>query len=164
MNELFDNSDEWRESWSAEKLGRVLGVTSRRVNQLVREQVLPQPTKAGRHDPELAVPAFLAFIMRRVDGATLKTALIRRTVLDVEKRELDLKIRSGELVEAAAVKRTFYKAGRQVRDQLLAIPNRVSALLAAELEPNKVHDMLSKEISQALHELGNGHPPGKLHG
>lgn len=49
-----------------------------------------------------------------------------------------------------------FEVGRRVRDALMVIPNRLSALLAAEQDRHKVHEMLEKEIRQALEYLSSG--------
>jgi hypothetical protein len=46
----------------------------------------------------------------------------------------------------------FTKA-RTVRDNLLNIPDRLAATLAAEADVDKVHQMLTGEIRKALDEL-----------
>jgi hypothetical protein len=38
---------------------------------------------------------------------------------------------------------------------MLNIPNRLAAVLAAETDPRRVHDLLSTEIRKALTEFSN---------
>lgn len=74
------------------------------------------------------------------------------------KIELDEKM--GALVDSEQVKLTAYNAARQVRDALLNIPTRISAILAAESDQNRVAEILTGEIRQALEALtkgGTGH-------
>ena len=46
--------------------------------------------------------------------------------------------------------------GRQIRDNILAIPNRVAPLLAASRDSADVHRLLDEELRTALRVLANG--------
>ncbi len=46
-----------------------------------------------------------------------------------------------------------FTRGRTVRDNLLNIPDRLAATLAAETDVDRVHHLLSVEIRKALEEL-----------
>ena len=60
-----------------------------------------------------------------------------------------------DLVTTADVKRMASTLGRQIRDNILAIPNRVAPLLAAARDSAEVHRLLSEELSTALRVLSN---------
>jgi hypothetical protein len=59
-------------------------------------------------------------------------------------------------VQAAA-----FNTYRQFRDQLLNIPDRVAAIIAAEtgLDTKKVHEILTAEVRHALNEFAD--PPNR---
>jgi hypothetical protein len=61
-----------------------------------------------------------------------------------------------ELVPTADVKRMASTLGRQVRDNILSIPNRVAPLLAAAQDSGEVHRLLSEELRTALRVLADG--------
>jgi hypothetical protein len=61
-----------------------------------------------------------------------------------------------ELVPAADVKRMASTLGRQIRDNVMAIPNRVAPLLAAAQNSGEVHRLLSEELRTALRVLADG--------
>ena len=61
-----------------------------------------------------------------------------------------------ELVPTTDVKRMASTLGRQIRDNILAIPNRVAPLLAAERDSADVHRLLDEELRTALRVLSNG--------
>ncbi len=67
--------------------------------------------------------------------------------------EVELKIRTGALVEAEEVRRHQFKVARAFRDRMLNIPDRVASVLAAEADPSVVHGALTKEIRDACSEL-----------
>ncbi len=66
----------------------------------------------------------------------------------IEFEEKTAKLISRDEVQVAA----FTKA-RTVRDNLLNIPDRLAATLAAEGDADKVHQILTREIRKALDEL-----------
>lgn len=61
-----------------------------------------------------------------------------------------------ELVPTADVKRMASTLGRQIRDNILGIPNRVAPLLAASRDSADVHRLLDEELRTALRVLSNG--------
>ena len=56
----------------------------------------------------------------------------------------------GMLVNAKEVRDAAFSLARKVRDQMLGIPDRVAALIAAEKDKKKVHETLVEEIEKAL--------------
>jgi len=61
-----------------------------------------------------------------------------------------------ELVPTADVKRMASTLGRQIRDNILSIPNRLAPLLAAAQDSGEVHRLLSEELRTALRVLADG--------
>ena len=70
-------------------------------------------------------------------------------------RELQLKVRTGELVTAVSVKKAVFDMTRRSRDRMENIPPRVSGILAAETNQDTIFNILMKEIRQALEDLSN---------
>ena len=69
--------------------------------------------------------------------------------------ELEYRKSIGELVEVSKVEKEAFRIGRVVRDSLMNVPARVSGQLAAESNQFKIHQILEKEIRQALEGLKN---------
>lgn len=67
--------------------------------------------------------------------------------------KLEFEEKSGRLVNADGMKNEAFKLARIVRDAILNIPDRISAELAAETEPFKVHTRLTEELRVALEAL-----------
>ena len=59
----------------------------------------------------------------------------------------------GRLVDIDEVQQDAFNKGRQIRDTLLNLPARLSAILAAESDGAKIDEILTKEIKQALEVL-----------
>lgn len=68
-------------------------------------------------------------------------------------RELELGERAGSLVIAAEVDLQVFNLARAARDALMAIPDRVATILAAETDPIAVHARLTAECRKVCDEL-----------
>lgn len=72
-----------------------------------------------------------------------------------ELRRLELDEKAGRLVALADVEKNAFDLGRQIRNAMLAIPSRVSAVLAAENDEGVVAGVLDQEIRNALQGLAS---------
>jgi pyruvate/2-oxoglutarate dehydrogenase complex dihydrolipoamide acyltransferase (E2) component len=67
--------------------------------------------------------------------------------------KIEFEERTAKLVSRDEVQVAAFTNGRTVRDNLLNIPDRLAATLAAETDSDRVHHLLSAEIRKALEEL-----------
>ena len=86
---------------------------------------------------------------------TLAAAQIMKENALADLRELELGRKKGELIERAKVEKDAFRIGRTVRDALLALPDRLSGVLAAKSSQQKIHAVLTKEFRQCLEALSN---------
>lgn len=93
------------------------------------------------------------------NGQDLSTLLLKsRIKTEVERGKLletKARLESGKLVEADEIRIAAFRKARVVRDGLLNLPERLAAVLAAESDANKVHELLTTEIRQVLTELSD---------
>lgn len=80
-------------------------------------------------------------------------ARTRREKAEASMAELRLAELRGELIQVAAVRAAFGAALTATRDRLLSIPDRLAPVLAAESAPQRVHEVMSAEIRDALAQL-----------
>lgn len=85
-----------------------------------------------------------AFGRVRLQREALRAALLR----------LEYQKRSGELISAAEVKAAAFTEARRFRDTVLAIPDRVSPVLAGIDDATEINRLLTEELTRALRELG----------
>jgi hypothetical protein len=81
-----------------------------------------------------------------------------KAILDLYKAKLaKLKVEQaeGSLVPISDIETEFFNVARRTRDALLNVPNRIAAELASETDPLKVHNVLTKALTEALEELAN---------
>ena len=93
-------------------------------------------------------------------GGDLPTLLLKtRIKSEVERAkllEIKARVEAGKYVDADDVRVAAFNKARVVRDGLLNIPDRLSAVLATESDPARVHELLAAEIRTALEELSGG--------
>lgn len=98
------------------------------------------PPSESQSDPESGVITFLE-------------AQRRKELANAQLKELDVRRRAGELIEVATVEKVMFEKGRQTRDALLSLADRLAGILAPIADQAKVHEILLKEIHQALEAL-----------
>lgn len=101
-----------------------------------------EPPQQSDHptDPDTSVITFLE-------------AQRRKELANAQLKELEVRKRAGELIEVATVEATVFEKGRQTRDALLSLADRLAGILAPITDQAKVHELLLKEIHQALEAL-----------
>jgi phage terminase Nu1 subunit (DNA packaging protein) len=139
-------------TWSNKQLATTLNLTVQRVGQLVKTGVLPRPLQ-GKHDPFTAVPAYITFISQRLAGGDLKGARTAKYAVETALRELELKQKSGEVIDRSAVDNEFFRIARTVRDNFQNLPARTAGLVAAERNQQRCYDILATEVQQILEGL-----------
>ena len=141
---------------------RELGVSKQYVCYLVKKGIVQlEDGLIAREQANRAVEAIRdpSQPLRRKGGETsdLSTALLKvRVKNEMEKGkilETKAKAEIGELVPIEEVKTEVFNVARVVRNNLLNIPDRVSALLASMSDTEKIHETLTEEIRTALEEL-----------
>lgn len=89
-----------------------------------------------------------------VEGGASKAELDREQVaLRSQLLRLELQEREGELVNKADVSTAIFAAFRQVREELLQMPERVADLVASESDPVQVRAMIRAEVTSTLTRL-----------
>lgn len=138
--------------WSNTELAETLGVSAQRVGAMVKDGTLPAPV-SGIHDPKKAVRAYVQLLKKKDLRQGRDKQLTRKLELDNELKQVRLKRLTGELMAREAVTKTWFNAGRQIRDTLENLPDRLAGPLAAENDQAAVFTLLRKEIHQVLETL-----------
>ena len=117
-------------------------------------------SKVRRADPvEDPPPRDAAELKRRVEGLPddaipdLNESRARREHYQAELAKLQVTQQRGELVPADEVKKEAFKMGRSVREALANLADRLSHQLAGEIDPVRIHQVLTQEHRAALVEL-----------
>ena len=153
---------------TAKELSGILGISTRRINQLRNEQGILNPvTEAKRGAKKLyrleqCVPEYINF---RVAGVTEGgSGLIREREQAeherIKKKISEIKLRrlKRELHEAKDVEDFLTDMLVAFRGRLISIPQKLAPLVIAETDANHVRDMIENEIFQAIDELAEYDP------
>lgn len=83
--------------------------------------------------------------------------------------EHEFNVKTGKVIEREAVERWVVEVFMRLRDRLTAIPDRLDAIMAAEIDrrrdsteptaPSETHKMLTEEITSALAEMSGAPLP-----
>lgn len=152
-----------QERWTATELAEALCLSTQRINQLVKEGVLPLPVD-GRYLPRETVARYVQHIRQRDETRSQAGEAVRKIQLENEMRHIRLRKIAGELVPVDRVQKDWFEAGRRVREGLLNLPNRLSGVFAAESNQEKIFDSFTKEIHQVLTELSTRPAPAPVAG
>jgi hypothetical protein len=92
------------------------------------------------------------------DGAAAGYARARaaRELYLAQLAKIELDEKRGILVRADEVKVGAFNMARKARDQLIALPERVAAILAATQDPAEVQRILEEEIERVCEEIADG--------
>lgn len=87
------------------------------------------------------------------DAESLHAAKRRREFALAQIAEIELAERQGKLIDIDQVRKVGFEAARIARDALINIPNRISDELASLTTRDAVHELLTREIYEALSSL-----------
>lgn len=90
------------------------------------------------------------------DNPVLAQCQARKELFRAKLVELEYEERVKTLVLREAVEREAFRIGRQVRDAILNIPDRLAGVLAAETDQREVRNILVRELRQSLEVLAPG--------
>lgn len=138
---------------TGKELAEMLGVSSRRVQQLAEAKVL---VKAKRDDYPVTenIHAFIAFkIQERVkELSNFETQELRLKKAQADIAEHKLAEMTGRFVDADVVHEAYRDQVLKMREKLLQLPRRLS-LLSLPPEPRSREILLRRELNDALLEI-----------
>lgn len=89
-------------------------------------------------------------------SASYARARAARETFQAQLAQLQLQRERGEVVDANEVKIAAFNAARRARDQLMALPDRAAAIVAALETTEECHEVLREEVERICKELSNG--------
>jgi hypothetical protein len=112
----------------------------------------PNRTPNGVVDPRMELPRG---DLPGASGADYSRARAVRENYLARMSKLDFEERSSKLVSRDEVQVAAFNKFRTFRDGMLNLPDRLAAVLAAESDSAKVHELLATEIRKALLEFAD---------
>lgn len=89
------------------------------------------------------------------NGPSYVQARAVREAYEAKLKRLEYESKSGKLIELSAAEVAVFNQARKARDMLFSIPDRISALLAATDDSDKVYEILTKELRKVADDIAH---------
>ena len=138
-------------------ISRLLLMTDRRVQQLVKDGVIPK-TEKNRYELAPCVQGYIRYLQERAVGnaaapADFHIEKARLVKLQADKTQMEVDELGGKLVRVDEVKKELYSAITDCKNRLLSIPSKAAPIVANETNPAIVQGVLDDLVREALTEL-----------
>ena len=140
-------------------ISKLLDLTPRRVQQLSAEGIIPKAER-GRYELVPAVQGYIKFLKERSikadasgdDYNAHRTRLtkVRADMAEIEKAQIE-----EQLIPSSDVENAWLEVSQNMRQKLLAFPQRVSPEVYAAEKLVEVKTILKDHIYDALQEIAN---------
>ena len=138
-------------------ISRLLLMTDRRVQQLVKDGVIPK-TEKNRYELAPCVQGYIRYLQERAVGnaaapADFHVEKARLVKLQADKTQMEVDELGGKLVRVDEVKKELYSAITDCKNRLLSIPSKAAPIVTNETNPAIVQGVLDDLVREALTEL-----------
>ena len=144
---------------SASDLAYVTRITTQRIHQLVKKDVIKK-NERGVFNLAESVRGYCEYIRgvsrgsdTKKEGDTHRNKLLKAKA-DMAAMEVS-KMR-GDLISASVQRSHDYTLAAILKNNLFSIPDRISAIVAAESEAGAVHDLITQEVRNSLDQVIKG--------
>ena len=140
-------------------ISKLLLLTERRVQQLVKEGVIPK-TERNRYELAPAVQGYIRYLQERMVGNTAqpldyqneKSRLVR---IQADKAQIELDHMNQTLVTTSEVAKEWESILNDMKSKILSIPTKAAPLVRDETNTSVIMDILQSFIDETLEELSN---------
>ena len=149
------------------ELAEILGLTDRRIRQLIKDFGLFSAFEAGgkrqkRYNLEKCVQEYISYKVSEETGVgtsrTKEEAQTRHEEIKIKISQLKLRNLRKELHEAEDVEDFLTEMLVAFRARLMVIPQKIGPLAATEDDVNKIIALLEKEVLETLETLSEYDP------
>ena len=141
---------------STEQLANCLGITTRRVQLLAKENVVLK-LRRGTYDLEKSVQGYIAYKLESLEQSQEQKSLdeIRadHEMWKMRKTQLAVRLMEGKLHRAEDVERVWTQSAAAVRSRLLGISVKAAPQVAGMEDAGEVQKILQREVAEALNEI-----------
>jgi phage terminase Nu1 subunit (DNA packaging protein) len=138
-------------------IAQLLKLGERRVQQLVKDGILPRPSK-GVYDPIACVHGYIDYLKRLAAGSgelSLSEERTRLTKFQADLAELQLRKASGKLIESKRAAQVWGEIVTAIRQRLLGLASRLAPQVATSQSIPDIKERLDAAIGEVLNELCN---------
>jgi len=148
---------DYKQTVTGSELATLLGLSDRRVQQLVKENVI----RKAKRNTFIVIDAVQDYVNYQAGknlgnyskGENYQEEKARLTKLQADKAELEVESMSANLVPADDVSRHWYQIITDCKNRLLTVPSKAAPIVAAETEAGMVQDIIDDLMREALEEL-----------
>lgn len=138
-------------------IARVCNITERRVNQLVKENVMPRHER-GRYPFIRCITSYIQYLQARVDGSGFKSpdmedSKSRKLAAEAEMAELELAKGRSEVITLADHLKVVDTLFDLLKTSLLAMPTRTAPHLVTASDVKRIKTVLENDLDQLLRDL-----------
>lgn len=150
-------SDAGNPTYPVSTISKLLLLSERRVQQLVKEGVIPK-TERNRYELAPAVQGYIRFLQERMVGNTAapidyqneKSRLVR---IQADKAQIELDQMNEALIETSEVAKEWESILSDMKSKILSVPTKAAPLVRDETSTSVIMDILQSFIDETLHEL-----------
>ncbi len=135
-------------------IAEFLGLTVRRVQQLVAEGMLPRPAR-GKYNFIHCGQAYIAYLKKLAEGRNkeVDAERARKVKLEADLAEIELRKEQGKLVDAIQAAKLWEKMIMAFRSRMLALPTKAAPQVFGCASMPEIKEVLEGAVSEALGEL-----------
>jgi phage terminase Nu1 subunit (DNA packaging protein) len=147
------------QTFPLDTISKLLDLTPQRVNQLVREGIVPKAER-GRYELVPVVQAYIRYLRDRAvkgdvygdDYSAHRTRLVkvRADLLEIEQSQVE-----GRLIPSGDVEAAWVEVLANCRSKMLSIPTKVAPEVFAAESLVEVKGLLKTAVNEALSELAS---------
>lgn len=127
-------------------VAQLLGITDRRVQQLVKEGWIEEPATHGKYSVVDAVQGYVRFLKSDKRDNTRGAETSRLASAQADRVEMENLRRMGELQTTAQVMDTCHGLVVMMKSGHSGLPGRLASEFAAITEPTRIHRRLQDEL------------------
>lgn len=142
-------------SHSLKTISKLLDLSPRRVQQLVKEGVIPKMER-GRYELVPVVRAYIHYLRERNIQAgvvSLEEVRTRKLKAEAELVEIDLAQQRGETIKVDAAAIVWGEVLSAAKSRLLSIPAKLAPMVAVEDDPAICKALIEEQVHEALDDL-----------
>jgi len=138
-------------------IARLLLLTERRVQQLVKEGVIPK-TERNRYELAPAVQGYIRYLQERMAGnpsapVDFQLEKSRLVKIQADKAQIELDHLNEILVPTEQVAKEWESILIDMKSKLISIPSKAAPLIRDESDTGTIMDILQALVDEALLEL-----------
>jgi hypothetical protein len=150
-------SDAGAATYPVKVIAKLLLISERRVQQLVKDGVIPK-TEHGRYELAPTVQGYVRYLQERSLGRPsapedYHNEKARLVKLQADRAELEVEELQGRLVRADDVSRHWYDMINACKNRLLSVPSRAAPVVSSESSAGMCQQIIDDLIRESLEEL-----------